>query len=172
MCERKTIWEGWDPWNFHRMENGGAIWISIIFHIRLVFGENIGIYGVWCSFDYNFPNCQTENSFFIQSCRSLHEEYLLGRIHIWDVKVLSEKGTNQILWMWRETNPCQDMQRGRGRGGTSKGSSVEFVKQLYSLGICAYPVSMVQWKTTPNERKRSYWRYAHFSLNHDYGRKG
>ena len=31
---------------------------------------------------------------------------------------------------------------------------------------------MVQWKTTPNERKRSYWRYTHFALNHDYGKKG
>ena len=33
--------------------------------------------------------------------------------------------------------------------------------------------SMVQWKNVENifERQRSYWRYNHFSLNHD-GRKG
>ena len=33
------------------------------------------------------------------------------------------------------------------------------------------PIIMVQWKMTLNEMKRSYWRYTHFPLNHDYGRK-
>ena len=40
---------------------------------------------------------------------------------------------------------------------------------LFSVFILS-PIILVQWKTTPNERKRSYWRYTHFSLNHDYGR--
>ena len=31
-----------------------------------------------------------------------------------------------------------------------------------------FPIIMVQWKITLNERKRSYWRYSHFPLNNDW----
>ena len=38
-----------------------------------------------------------------------------------------------------------------------------------SIHSTLFPIIMVQWKITLNERKRSYWRYTHFPLNHDYG---
>ena len=34
------------------------------------------------------------------------------------------------------------------------------------------PIIEVENDPPLNERKRSYWRYTHFPLNHDYGRKG
>ena len=34
-----------------------------------------------------------------------------------------------------------------------------------------YEFPMVQWKMAP-PKGNSYWRYTHFPLNHDYGKKG
>ena len=47
------------------------------------------------------------------------------------------------------------------------------VNSCHSFWKNLFPIITVQWKIgTRNERKRSYWRYTHFPLNDDYGRKG
>ena len=38
-------------------------------------------------------------------------------------------------------------------------------------GCTLSPIIMVQWKMANYLKGNYYWRYTHFSLNHDYGRK-
>ena len=86
------------------------------------------------------------------------------------------KATRPVTSFQASTAKAGQFLAQKGDWGTDGVETETGEYHCHSIAIALYtlsPIIMVQWKIGPQVVKgNEYWRYAHFPLSHDYGRKG